>query len=243
MNPLTQLFGQAYVINLATRTDRRGEMTGELRKVGLSWEDPGVTLFAAARPSELKGFHTLGAHGCYLSHVGVLERAIAEGRDTVLILEDDCSFTSGFAVRLPALSAALHGADWSVFYGGCLFYGAQEPPVQPGREIVEVAPEQPLWTSHCMALRGEALRQLPGYLRAILARPSGHPDGGVMDVDGAYCWFRRQHPQFKTFVASPAFAYQRSSRTDVSPLKWHDRLPLVRDMARVGRRLRNRLRA
>jgi glycosyl transferase, family 25 len=243
MNPLTRLLGHAYVINLATRTDRHDEMAGELRKVGLAWGEPGVTLFAAARPSELKGFHTLGAHGCFLSHLGVIERALAEGHDAVLILEDDCSFTPAVATQLPALSAALQDVDWSFFYGGCLFYGAEEPPVLPDRAMVEVNGEQPLWTTHCVAIRGAALRELPAYLRAILGRPHGHPDGGIMDVDGAYCWFRRQHPQYKTFVASPAFAYQRSSRTDVSPLTWRDRWPVVRDAVRVGRRLRNRLRS
>jgi glycosyl transferase, family 25 len=158
MNPLTGLLGHAYVINLATRADRREEMGGELRKVGLAWGEPGVSLFAAARPSELNGFHTLGAHGCFLSHLGVLERALAEGRDSVLILEDDCSFTAGIENQLPALSGALRREDWSFSYGGCLFYGAEEPPAQPGRAIVEVAGAQPLWLAHCVAVRGAALR-------------------------------------------------------------------------------------
>jgi glycosyl transferase, family 25 len=169
----------------------------------------------------------------------VLERANAAGLESLLILEDDCSFTAGVRERLRAINAALQDVDWSFFYGGCLFYGAQPPPALPGRAIVEVAPQQPLWLTHCVAVRGAALKELPAYLRAMLARPVGHPDGGVMDVDGAYCWFRRQHPQYKTFVASPEIAYQRSSRTDVSPLSWHDRTPVVRDLLAAARKLRN----
>jgi hypothetical protein len=218
-------------------------MARELGKVALHWDDPRVTLYPASRPTELFGFGSLGAHGCFLSHLGVIERACADGLDAVLILEDDCSFTSGVAARLRAINSELNNADWSFFYGGYVFYGAEPPPGAPGREIVEVAAEQPLGLTHCVAIRGEALRGLPAYLRAMLARPAGHPDGGVMDVDGAYCWYRRQHPQYRTFVATPPFAYQRSSRTDISPLSWRDRWPVVRQMVRIVRRVRNRLRA
>jgi glycosyl transferase, family 25 len=242
MDELTRQLGPAFVINLPNRADRRAEMARELAKVSLQWDDSRVTLYPAARPSELFGFGSIGAHGCFLSHLGVIERACTEGLDSILILEDDCSFSAGTAERLRAVNAALDGVDWSFFYGGCRFYGAEPPPVRPGREVVEVAAEQALWLAHCVAIRGNALRGLPAYLRAMLARPNGHPDGGVMDVDGAYSWYRRQHPHCKTFVASPPFAYQRSSRTDISPLSWRDRWPVVRDAARLGRRLCNRLR-
>ena len=45
-----------------------------------------------------------------------------------------------------------------------------------------------------------------------------------MDVDGAYSWLRRPNPQFKTYIATPEIAYQRSSRTDISEPTWRDRV-------------------
>jgi len=50
-----------------------------------------------------------------------------------------------------------------------------------------------------------------------------------MHVDGAYTWFRRTHPTRRTWVALPELGHQRQSRTDIHPLRWYDRWPLVRD--------------
>jgi len=67
-------------INLDKRTDRRAELEGELAKMGLT----------AERFPAIQG--TTGMIGCGLSHIAVLKRAIAEGWENVLILEDDFQF-------------------------------------------------------------------------------------------------------------------------------------------------------
>jgi GR25 family glycosyltransferase involved in LPS biosynthesis len=234
---LTSLFGHVYVINLPQRTDRHDEIGAQLRRVGLDWDSPDVTCFAAARPADEGGFESIGAHGCYLSHLGVLDSAIAAGHESILILEDDCNFVAAIDARLREVASSLTAHDWSMFYGGGFLHGIEA--ARPLGAIAQVSPEQPLSQSHCIALRGLALREAPGYLRELMSRPGGHPDGGKMDVDGAYTWFRRRHSKYRAFIATPEFAYQRHSRTDIGADTWKDRLPLVRQLVAAGRKAMN----
>jgi glycosyl transferase, family 25 len=239
MSELTRHWGQVFVINLPTRRDRHAEMGQQLRKVGLHWGSPGVTHFAAVRPGDDGGFRSIGAHGCYRSHLGALEQAIASGAESVMILEDDCNFADDIGGRVRTIGAALAATDWSFFYGGYHLHGKAHPRSADRGAALPVTAEQPITLAHCFAVRGQALRGLPAYLRQLMSRPAGDPSGGKMDVDGAYTWYRRAHPRFKTYIAAPEMAYQRSSRTDISALSWRDRVPVVRDLVAAGRRLRN----
>src|SRR5690606_31802208 len=94
--PFADLFEAIYVINLAYRADRRLEMSAELARLGLSFDDPKVTLFAAVRPEDAGEFPSVGARGCFMSHLGILHSALALGLRSILILEDDADFTADF---------------------------------------------------------------------------------------------------------------------------------------------------
>lgn len=82
-----------YVINLPYRADRRSEMAHQLVRVGLSFDDPQVVLFPAVRPTEPGALPSIGARGCFLSHLGVLRDALKKGARQILVLEDDANFT------------------------------------------------------------------------------------------------------------------------------------------------------
>jgi hypothetical protein len=84
------------------------------------------------------------------------------------------------------------------------------------------------------------LRPLHDHLEACLQRPTGHPLGSPMHVDGAYSLFRMQHPHVVTLRATPSLGGQRSSRSDIFPNKWYDRLPLTRQIAGLARGIKNR---
>jgi glycosyl transferase, family 25 len=58
-----------------------------------------------------------------------------------------------------------------------------------------------------------------------------------MHVDGAYSWFRRQHPEVITLLAMPELGHQRSSRTDIHDLNWYDRSIVLRPLVSVLRRI------
>jgi glycosyl transferase, family 25 len=223
-------FHRISVINLAHRTDRRAQMAEQLALVGLGLDSPNVRLFEAVRPDDAGGFESIGARGCFMSHLGVLQQAVGLGN--VLILEDDLDFVAGVrALTVDALTAL--PADWDVFYGGVSIrdFGPGEGPLRA------VDPATYFTAAHFVAFNGSVIPRLVEYLQAVLARPPGHPDGGPMHVDGAYARFRSEHPSTKVYVAVPELGYQRSSRSDIYALRWFDRLPLVREAVQVARRV------
>lgn len=240
MSQLFDYFDLVYLINLASRRDRRREMIAEFKRVGIEPESPQLVWFNAVRPDDAGPFPTLGAHGCFLSHLRVLEDAAAKGSRRILIMEDDLDFLPDFANRIPSLLEALRANDWSVVYGTYLLEGPQ--PSAPG-PFVELDPEVRLINSQFLGFQGEAIRECAEYLEAMLRRPLGHPDGGPMHVDGAYSWYRRVHPHRRTVIASPQLGFERPSRTDVHQLQWYDSWPLVRNLAALARRLLRRLRS
>ena len=238
MNNLLSQFECIYIINLASRADRRREMSDQLVGVGLHLDSMPVQLFSAVKPADAGEFPSIGSRGCFLSHLGILQRARDEGLRSVLILEDDLNFVADFAERSVSLSQQWTGSASSIFYGG----GAVELETSRDREfgLMPVSPNTPVGLTHFLGFRGvECISDAVGYLEAMSARSAGDPEGGPMHVDGAYSWFRRAHPQYQTVIAHPEIGYQRASRTDIHALRWFDKLAGVRSVVDFVRRLRN----
>ena len=229
-------FSEIQVINLPSRVDRRREIEEQLVRQGSGLGTPGVELFAAVRPSDPGPFPTIGTRGCFLSHLGVLEAAAQRQLESVLILEDDCNLSGDCRLRLQALAGTEFASRWELLYGGTLT-GAAYRPSDTG--WIALDPELPLMGSHFIAVRGQAIARITEYFKAMLARPPGDPAGGPMHVDGAYSWYRREHPDALTVLASPPIAYQRSSRTDIHDTRWFDAMPGVRQGVAAARRLKN----
>ena len=229
-------FERIYIINLASRADRRAEMAEQLRSIGLGFNSAAVRLFDAIRPTDAGPFPSIGSRGCFMSHLGVLKDAVAAGFQRILIVEDDLNFAPDFAQRSERLVARIAAPDWGMFYGG------HEVPGHPSAldGAVDLKPEEPVQTTHFVALQGPTVNAAAAYLAAMLLRPSGDADGGPMHVDGAYSWFRREYPHVRTWIAVPPLGYQRASRTDIHALRWFDKMRAVRDVASMLRRLRNR---
>ncbi|MBZ0130279.1 MAG: glycosyltransferase family 25 protein [Rhodobacteraceae bacterium] len=238
---LLDLFDRVYVINLPARTDRRAEMERQLARVGLSFDRPEVVLFEAVRPADKGEFPTIGTRGCYLSHLGVIEQALADGCETFLLMEDDADFTQDFNLRMPLIRDGLQGRHWDFLYGWSP--GRHDARAPAGNaEIVSIAPDHAVKLAHFLGMRrGAAERALP-YLQAIASRPYGDPAGGAMHVDGAYGWFRAAHPDLVTLASLYPVAAQRSSRTDIHDLDWYDRIAPLRPILEALRRLKYRLR-
>lgn len=71
-----------FYINLEHRLDRKEHIESELKKIGLSST---AQRFNAIRMEN-------GAVGCSMSHLKILQNAVAQNMDHVLILEDDITF-------------------------------------------------------------------------------------------------------------------------------------------------------
>jgi glycosyl transferase family 25 len=217
-------FDRIDIVSLPHRTDRRRQMIESLRQVGLS-DDSRVQFFDAYRIEDRGPFRRPGSHGCFMSHLAILNQA-AEAGQSVLILQDDCQFLPDIVTyRLP------EGTD--VFYGG---YTAADSTDLDSSDIVG---------AHFMGFSARAAEAAAIYLTNLLD-PDFPPDpkaaaqlGFNADVrppiDGSLVWFRRAHPNFKTVFK--LLSLQRSSRSDVTPGRL-DKLPVVgrlMDMAHVVR--------
>ena len=233
---LVDLFGHIVIINLPERGDRRRAIDAELRKIGLSLDNPAVEIFPGLRPEAAAGFPSIGAHGAFRSHLGVMERLLARGWTRALVLEDDMAFAPGAVQRLPPLMAALARRDWAMLYGhaGDPAHSAGAPDADG---LVRLAPGFDLIQLHFLGLTREAAEVAVPELLAMLNRPEGHPDGGPMHVDGALNWVRRRNPALHALAIAPALAVQRASRSDVADPRWFDRLPLLRSLAALLRRM------
>ncbi len=228
---ILDVFDLVVVINLDHRKDRLREVSKQLRDVGLDFTMPRVVRLSASQFESRGQFPSIGARGCFESHVRALDLALAHGAQSVLVLEDDCDFADTIATVM----ARLAREDWSIAYVG---FVRCSTPLETGG-LFEVPPVADIMCAHCVGWRGpDVIAAAAAYLRAIAARAVNDPDGGPMHVDGAYGWFRRAHPGLRTLIANPPAALQRSSRSDIASLKWFDRTPVVRQVAAAARRIR-----
>lgn len=235
---LLDFFERAYVINLASRTDRRREMEHELRRadVGLRPEQLAnqVEFFPAIRPTEAAPFTLVGRKGASLSFLSVLKDARARGLSRVLVLQDDAEFVPDFQRRAGAVLAELAARPWGVAQLGYL----GEPvaaPADPAPRLHEFDGE--VIGAHCCGVSQLALERLI----ALFERQHGGVDGdhryGPMPVDGTINVFRWLNPELPRLLAVPSLAGQRSSRSDIIPGRF-DRLPWLRPLVSFARGLR-----
>jgi hypothetical protein len=215
-----------FVINLEHRTDRRKAMQKQLSRIGWHGE-----FFSAIRPDNPAGFPSIGAHGCFLSHLEILRRARDANTKLLVILEDDLDFAEDFAGRWRTATAELEKNAWSIFYPG---HGIDHLP--SGLTMIPSGRGVPC--THFMVINGDAIADIVVGLEAILSRPAGHPLGGPMHVDGAYSTIRSRNASLTTYAYFPVLGHQRPSRTDVGEVKWFDRVGALGPIVSFARKLR-----
>ena len=234
-------FDAIYLINLPERIDRRRELERELRIVGLNAHHPKVVWTRAVRPHDAGEFPSIGARGCFLSHLACLRSALGNEHSRVLILEDDACFPRPRIDSLDDVLGKLKGSSWAIWYGG----GSMVQELSPGIgnvAVVSIDHRVGVQTSHCIALQGQAIGSLLSFFELILTRPGGHPEAGPMHVDGAYSTWRALNPNAVTLVTVPSVCVQRLSRSDIAATRWFDKAAYLRKSIAGIRRLRNYIR-
>ncbi len=126
---LAHFFDAIYVISLDHREDRRIRLAEEMRHLGLA-EPSELTWIRAVSGEQCwaPGFFGAGAGawGCLQSHLRVLQDAIMDGKESILVLEDDVTFHPRAAAMLDLFFKQVP-QDWDqLFLGGEHF----EPPEQ-----------------------------------------------------------------------------------------------------------------
>jgi hypothetical protein len=192
-------FERVYLVNLARRCDRLNAVVAALARARWPFQWPQV--LAATDGEKVPcppGFKQGGgAWGCLQSHRRIVEAALMEGCEPVLVLEDDCTFDKDFRAKVLDFLARVPG-DWEgLFLGGQ--HHKDAVPVGPG--IVRCVDTQ---RTHCYAARGEWLREL--YRLWYAPTMAVHCDW----VSGPAC------SRFRVYAPSPFLVGQAAGRSDIN---------------------------
>lgn len=246
---LETVFDQIYIINLINREDRRAEIKVQLKNIGLNYRESAIQFFSAVKPETAEDWPTKGTKGCFMSHMNILKNAKLNGYKKILIFEDDLNFSQNFKIHLPNIIQQLNTKSWDLFYGGYRMIGKKDLSPQSKfttqilsqSDLIEIETNQTIQCTHFVGFNEHAINALPDYLEAIFNRPSGDQKGGHMSIDGAYNWYRKEHPDRKTLISIPPIGYQRSSRSDVHRLPWFDKAPVINNLTSTLRKLKQQL--
>jgi GR25 family glycosyltransferase involved in LPS biosynthesis len=229
------------VINLPTRTDRRVESEQELRDSGFTSSPSGadkVQFIAALRPETAGGFPSVGARGCFESHLLALRESERRGDEVLLILEDDAAFNPEFRQFDAQLVEQLNSQPWDLVQLG---YSSPSgaPLTLPGEGFRLVEFRDECIGAHAYLVSAGVRPRLIEFLEKLRAGVPGDDVGGPMPVDGAYNVASRTRVLTRYLVA-PTLCNQRSSASDITP-RWFDKISWAKPWIAQTRKVRRRL--
>lgn len=231
MDSLPRLFGVTYLINLPERQDRLKSAQRQLARVDWDIGPTGVQIFPALRYAEPAGFPSAPIRGCFHSHLECLRNANADGRHSVLILEDDIALSTSLLRLTPSIRACLSSQKWDFVYFGHYKTG-NIPTAHRDTNTSELGFD--VWTddvltAHFYGISGRVLPRLIAHLEKLSCGRMGDDEAGPMPVDGAYNIFRRNNPDINCLVVHPRLGWQIPSRSDLTPHPM-DKLVFLRPM-------------
>lgn len=239
MTTLPEYFGATYLINLPERADRLTVSRKELARIGWDLGEGGVRVFPALSFSDRAGFPSAGVRGCFQSHLECLRRAQFENRRSVLVLEDDISFSSSLSRLTPSIVSQLDTVAWDFVYFG--HYATGEIPNAksntPTADLKLIPWTEAVSCTHFYAINSRIFGRLIASLERHSSGVEGDQNAGPMPVDGAFNIFRRNNSDVRTLIACPKLGWQRSSRSDITPQNL-DNLYLSRQLMDAWRGLK-----
>jgi glycosyl transferase, family 25 len=236
MKRIIEYFDRTYIINLEDRLDRRKEVIREFSHLGISVPNQRVRLYIAKRLVEKGSFPDVGTRGCFTSHRNVLEIASQNRLQNVLVFEDDVSFRDIDVSLQVQIVKQLARDPWDIVYFGYLRPSDQDlkgPLIEYPNGVMG---------AHFYAVNGNFIEPLLQFMKQCETRQPGHPDGGPMTADGALNHIRGIIPNTRVLLAVPNLAFQRSSRTDISPPPIWDRILMLQPLVRRARVIKHRFR-
>ena len=129
MTKITDYFQRVYAINLPEREYLRQLIVQELEEAEMPLLPHKIEIFPAIGPDEAGGFPTIGARGCFSSHVAILKQAKQQGLSNILIVEDDLEISPKLRTHQAVIVEQLCQQDWDFFYFGHVEEVEQKSPV------------------------------------------------------------------------------------------------------------------
>jgi len=186
----------AFYINLEHRVDRKNQVEEELKTIGIKAER-----FNAIKMEN-------GAIGCSMSHLKILQDAVNNKLDHILIVEDDITFLQPevFKTQLNKFFE-LHGNNWDVI----LLAGNNMPPYKTIDETcIQVSRCQ---TTTGYLVNGHYIKVLMQNVKLgltnLMSRPSEHNKFAIDKF-----WFVLQGAS-KWFLITPLTVVQREGYSDI----------------------------
>jgi GR25 family glycosyltransferase involved in LPS biosynthesis len=170
----------SYVINLRHRTDRKNHIINELKKVPMV----NYTIIDAIQ-DETKT--------CFASHLKCIKLAKDNKLPFVLILEDDCLFTSECNETLNIILKEIQTLKWDMFFLGA---NLQSPSTQITSNLLKLSGA---YTSHSYMVHER-------FYDTILNLPH------ICEIDAHYSNLMSTH---NVYMCDPMIAYQLPSYSDL----------------------------
>ncbi len=169
-----KFFDRVYCINLDRRPDRWQRF---LDGVPSDWPFAKVERVAAIDGNQVPAPDwwrpTAGAWGCYRTHHRLIEQALNEGLESILILEDDALFGSKFAGDVKRFLGRVPD-DWGMLYFGGQHLKADRVPPRSINE--EVCVPHNVNRTHAYALRGSTMEAVYRHLSSDRWQQGHHVD-------------------------------------------------------------------
>ncbi len=124
--PLTEFFPHRVCINLDRRPERWERMQARFAAAGLGTVERFSAVDGAKGGVPERWPFSSGAYGCLHSHLAIVREARAQGRESILIMEDDVVFDDQLQEEFEKRVRGLP-PDWDMLFFGCLHNEPPEP--------------------------------------------------------------------------------------------------------------------
>jgi GR25 family glycosyltransferase involved in LPS biosynthesis len=116
-----------------------------------------------------------GAWGCYRSHLQILERAMTEGYQNYMVLEDDSTFDPDFNEKYSKFLNDLP-PDWDMFYLGGQLMHVEHDHAIPEKVTDNVFRPYNVNRTHCFAVNNKGYKYLYDFLLRRFENRTWHID-------------------------------------------------------------------